>query len=162
MLHHFNYKNKIFFVLPLLILLTACPISKQAIQKTPAQLMALQSKDFDATKSNALNAIIAVFQDLGFIIESSDFETGLITAKSPTKGNYTWGGRKMVDTKATGTVRELNNNIVKIRFNFVESKRVSFGYGMKQENEIAILDSTIYQDAFNRVRNQLFIQKKTN
>ena len=68
----------------------------------------------------------------------------------------------MVDTKATGTVRELNNNIVKIRFNFVESKRVSFGYGMKQENEIAILDATIYQDAFNRVRNQLFIQKKTN
>ena len=161
-MHHLFKLKKIFLILPLFFLLTACPVERNIAQKTPAELMAMQTRDFDTNKENAIGGIIAVFQDLGFIIESSDFETGLITAKSPTKGNYTWGGRKMVDTKATGTVRELNNNIVKIRFNFVESKRVSFGYGMKQENEIAILDATIYQDAFNRVRNQLFIQKKTN
>ena len=68
----------------------------------------------------------------------------------------------MVDTKATGTVRELSSNKVKIRLNFVESKRLSFGYGMKQENESPILDAKVYQDAFNKIRNQLFIQKKTN
>jgi hypothetical protein len=162
MLHHFNFKKKIFFTLPLLILLTACPTYKQAIQKTPAELMALQSQDFDTSKSNALGGVLAVFQDLGFIVETSDFNTGLITAKSPTKGNYHWLGRKMIDTMATGTVRELSSNKVKIRLNFVESKRLSFGYGMKQENESPILDPTVYQDAFNKIRNQLFIQKKTN
>ena len=162
MLHHFNFKKKIFFTLPLLILLTACPVDKQSLQKTPAELMALQTQDFDTNKSKALEGVIAVFQDLGFIVQTSDFNTGLITAKSPTKGNYHWMGRKMVDTKATGTVRELSSNKVKIRLNFVESKRLSFGYGMKQENESAILDAKIYQDAFNKIRNQLFIQKKTN
>ena len=161
-MHHLSKLKKIFFILPLFFLLTACPVDKNVIQKTPAELMAMQTKDFDTSKENAIGGIIAVFQDLGFIVETSDFNTGLITAKSPTKGNYSFWGRKMVDTKATGTVRSLGSNKVKIRLNFVESKRLSFGYGMNQENEKPILDATVYQDAFNKIRNQLFIQKSTN
>tara|TARA_B110000305_G_C19358586_1_gene598198 strand:+ start:632 stop:1117 length:486 start_codon:yes stop_codon:yes gene_type:complete len=161
-MHHLFKLKKIFLILPLFFLLTACPVERNIAQKTPAELMAMQTRDFDTNKENAIGGIIAVFQDLGFIIETSDFNTGLITAKSPTQGNYSLWGRKMVDTKGTGTVREMGSDKVKIRLNFVESKRVSFGYGMKQENESPILDAAVYQDAFSKIRNQLFIQKSTN
>jgi acylphosphatase len=68
----------------------------------------------------------------------------------------------MDDTKTTGTVRVLSDGKVRVRLNFVESQRLSFGYGMKQDNEKTIYDPAVYQDAFNKIRNQIFIQKKTN
>ena len=161
-MHHLSKLKNILLILPLFFLLTACPVERNIVQKTPAELMAMQTRDFETNKENAIGGIIAVFQDLGFIVETSDFNTGLITAKSPTKGNYSFWGRKMIDTKATGTVREMGSNKVKIRLNFVESKRLSFGYGMNQENESPILDAAVYQDAFSKIRNQLFIRKSTN
>ena len=118
-MHHLFKLKKIFLILPLFFLLTACPVERNIAQKTPAELMAMQTRDFDTNKENAIGGIIAVFQDLGFIIETSDFNTGLITAKSPTQGNYSLWGRKMVDTKGTGTVREMGSDKVKIRLTFV-------------------------------------------
>jgi len=160
-MRHLSNIKKIIFI-PLFLLLAACPVAQQVPQKSPAELMALQTREFETNKTNAISGVVAVFQDLGFIVNTSDFNTGLITAKSPTKGNFHFFGRKMVDTRATGTVRELGNKKIRIRLNFVESNRLSFGYGMKQENEQPIYDAKVYQDAFNKIRNQLFIQKKTN
>lgn len=161
-MHHL-FKFKKLLLLPLFLFLAACPIEQSAPQKTPAELMALQTRDFDTTKEQAMSGVVAVFQDLGYIIQTSDFNSGLITAKSPTKANFVpFVGRRMDDTRTTGTVRVLSNNKVRVRLNFVESKRLSFGYGMKQDNERPIYDASVYQDAFNKIRNQIFIQKKTN
>jgi hypothetical protein len=123
--------------------------------------MALQTREYSTTKEEGIAAVVAVFQDLGFIVQSSDFASGLITAKSPTKANFDFFGRRMIDTRGTGTVRVLKNKKIRIRLNFVESNRLSFGYGMKQDNEQPIYDPKVYQDAFSKIRNQLFLQKKT-
>ena len=161
-MHHLsNYKK--FLLIPVFFLLVACPMEKAAPQKSPAELIALQTRDYDTTKEQAISGVVAVLQDLGYIIQTSDFQSGLITAKSPTKANFVpFVGRRMDDTRTTGTVRKLKNGKVRVRLNFVESKRLSFGYGMKQDNERPIYDPSVYQDAFNKIRNQLFIQKKTN
>ena len=161
MRHLFNFKKLL--LISVFLLLPACLIEQADPQKTPAELMALQTRDFDTSKEKAISGVVAVFQDLGFIIQTSDFNTGLITAKSPTKANFVpFIGRRMDDTKTTGTVRALSDGKVRIRLNFVESQRLSFGYGMKQDNEKPIYDPAVYQDAFNKIRNQIFIQKKTN
>ena len=160
MLHLSKYK--IFLLLPIFLFLTACPVEKRVLLKSPAELMALQTRNFEINKDPAMRAVVSVFQDLGYIVQTTDNVTGLVTAQSPTVGNFNLFGRKMVDTKVTAVIEELQKNKTRVRLNFVESKRLSFGYGMKQENENPIYDSNVYQDAFTKIRNAIFLRKNTN
>jgi hypothetical protein len=155
-------KFKIFLAIPIFLFLTACPVEQRQVLKTPAELMNLQSRTFEINKEPAMRAVVSVFQDLGYIIQTTDNATGLITAKSPTEANFNIFGRKMVDTKVTAVIEEIKKNNTKVRLNFVESKRLSFGYGMKQENETAIYDPNVYQDAFSKIRNAIFLRKNTS
>jgi hypothetical protein len=160
-MHHLS-KLKIFLAIPLFLVLTACPVEQRQVLKTPAELMALQTRTFETNKDPAMRAVVAVFQDLGYIVQTTDNATGLITAKSPTEGNFNLFGRKMVDTRVTAVIEEIKKNNTRIRLNFVTSKRLSFGYGMTQENETPIYDSNVYQDAFLKIRNAIFLRKSTS
>ena len=160
-MHHLS-KLKIFLVIPIFLFLVACPVEKRQALKSPAELMNLQTKTFDVGKDTAMRAVVAVFQDLGYIVQTTDNATGLITAKSPTEGNFNFFGIKMVDTRVTATIEEIKKNSTQVRLNFVTSKRLSFGYGMKQENETSIYDSNVYQDAFSKIRNAIFLRKNTS
>lgn len=65
----------------------------------------------------------------------------------------------MEDTKATAFIEELRPNSTIIRLNFVKSKETSSGYGMKSARESAIEDSQVYQNAFQRIQEAIFIRK---
>ena len=160
-MHHLS-KYKVILLLPVFLFLTACPIEQRAVLKTPAELMTLQARTFETDRDPAMRAVVSVFQDLGYIVQTTDSVSGLVTAKSPTVGNFNLFGRKMVDTKVTAVIEELRKNKTRVRLNFVESKRLSFGYGMKQENENPIYDSNVYQDAFSKIRSAIFLRKNTN
>ena len=52
-------------------------------QLTSLEIQSIQSREFETAKPTAFAAVLSVFQDLGYIVESADKETGFITAKSP-------------------------------------------------------------------------------
>jgi len=130
--------------------------------KTSLELQAIQSREFDTTKKVAFASVLSVFQDLGYIVNSAEIETGLITAKSPTKGGLQlFVGQVMEDTKATAFIEELRPNKTTIRLNFVKSKETSSGYGMKSARETPIENPEVYRNAFVKIQEAVFIRSAT-
>lgn len=144
----------------LTLILSAC-VSQPVSTKSPLELQAIQSKEFETNKKVAFAATLSVFQDMGYIIESASFETGLVTSKSPTKQEYdwVWGGQIMKFVKATAFVEELAPNRTKVRVNLVNSKATSSAYGMKGEQDAPIETPDVYQDLFTKVQQGIFIRK---
>lgn len=126
--------------------------------KTSLEIQAIQAREFDAKKKVAFASVLSVFQDLGYIIKTSDLDTGFITAKSPTQSGMTLFNYTMEDTNATAFIEELRPGKTKVRLNFVESKEFSSGYGAKQMQETPIEDSTVYNNAFVKIKEAIFIR----
>lgn len=154
-------KKNLLIILLLSLVITGCETVPEST-KTPLQLQSIQSKEFDTTKKVAFAATLSVLQDLGYIVDSASFETGLITAKSPTKNKFVpFVGQKMSYVKTTAFVEEINSGRTKIRTNFVNSVSTSSGYGMKTENEVPLETPDTYQDFFTKVQQGIFIRKNT-
>lgn len=152
--------KKFIALLPLLFLF-GCATS-QGPTKSPLELQAIQSKEFETTKKMAFAATLSVFQDLGYVIESASLETGLITSKSPTKQSFVpFVGQVMTFVKATAFVEEITPGRTKVRVNLVESKNTSSGYGMRGEREVPIETPDTYQDLFAKVQQGIFVRTAT-
>ena len=126
--------------------------------KTSLEIQAIQAKVFDTKKKVAFASVLSVFQDLGYIIKTSDLVTGFITAKSPTQSGRTFGGYTMIDTNATAFIEELRPGKTKVRLNFVKSEERSSVYGAKQKQDTPIEDPTIYNNAFVKIQEGIFIR----
>lgn len=152
-------KKKLFAILLLSLVITGCQTTPTST-KTPLELQAIQAKEFETTKKVAFGAALSVLQDYGYIVDSASFETGLITAKSPTKNKFVpFVGQKMSLIKTTAFVEEITAGRTKIRVNFVDSVSTSSGYGMKTENEVPIETPDTYQDFFAKVQQGIFVRK---
>lgn len=141
-------------------LMAGCQAPKQEV-KLPLEIQAIQKQDFETTKKIAFSSVVSVLQDLGYIIGSADFETGLITATSPTSETIDWiftGNSYQSLTKVTGFVEKINSDLVSIRLNFVANKTASSLYGQARVNDTPILDKNVYIDAFNKIENAIFIR----
>ena len=157
-------KKVYYFFICTFALLTIAGCVPQDVRptKTPIELQAIQAKEFQTTKKIAFAATLSVFQDLGYIVESASFETGLITAKSPTKQTFEiFEGQVMTFVKATAFVEEITAGRTKVRTNIVNSKNTSSGYGMKGEHEFPIESAETYQDLFNKIQQAIFVRKNT-
>ena len=142
--------------------LAGCAGMDQGPTKTAVELQSIQAKDFDAGKKVTFAATLSVFQDLGYIVESASFETGLITAKSPTKQSFVpFVGQVMKFVKATAFIEEVTPGRTRVRTNLVNSQNSSGGYGMKGERENPIETPETYQDLFAKVQQAIFIRKNT-
>ena len=130
--------------------------------KTSLELQSIQSKEFETTKKIAFASTLSVFQDLGYIIESGDLETGLVTGKSPTKGGMIFGGRTQEFRRVTGFVEALRKDLAKIRINFVDVTKASSGYGMQQGVDVPVEEPKIYQEVFEKIRKAIFVRKNVD
>ena len=130
--------------------------------KSPLDLQSIQSKEFETSKKIAFAAVLSVFQDVGYTVSSANLDTGLITAKSPTKqGFQLFVGQTMEDIKATAFIEEIVANRTKVRVNLVSSKETSSGYGMKGGYELPIESPEMYQDVFAKIQQGIFVRKNT-
>jgi hypothetical protein len=126
--------------------------------KTSLEIQAIQAKQFETSKKVAFASVLSVFQDLGYVINSSEIETGFITAKSPTQSGMTLFNYVMTDTKATAFIEEMQPGNTKVRLNFVNSEELSGGYGAKQMQETPIEDPAVYNNAFTKIQEAIFIR----
>jgi hypothetical protein len=148
-------------------LLSGCETLKTQPEPTSLQIQAYQVKEFETDKTNAFASVMNVFQDLGYIIQSADKETGFITAVSPTKG----GGNLLEllagvsittsTTKATAFIEEIRPAYTTVRLNFVVTEHTSGEKGANYEAGQAIQDPKPYQVAFNKIDDALFIRAGT-
>jgi hypothetical protein len=141
--------------------LSACTTTS-APTLTPLELQSLQSRTYEAGKDIVFPSVVSVFQDLGYTITQGDIETGLITAESATENSagmvMLFGVSSMKQTGATAFVEELGGE-TRVRLNFVEKQETSSAYGRQDRKDTPILNADIYQAAFERVENAVFVRQ---
>lgn len=148
-----------FFLLALIFTMNGCLPENYIPTKTSLELQAFQTKEFDTSKAVAFASTLSVFQDLGYIIESGDLETGLITGKSPTSRGMIFGGATQEFRKATGFVETIRKNVTRIRINFVDNVIASSGYGQTQRVDTPIEEPKLYQEVFEKIAKAIFVRK---
>ena len=141
-------------------LLTAC--MQQAPTMTPLEIQSMQTRSFNATYNVTFSSTMSVFQDLGYTVNSADKDTGLISAESATDSSAAalfWTGTSVTNqTKATAFIEKIRGKTL-VRLNFVQKVETSSGYGRQDRNDKPILDTQIYQNAFERIENAIFLRK---
>lgn len=130
--------------------------------KSPLELQAIQTKEYDSTKKIVFNAVLTVFQDNGYMISSAGMDTGLIVAKSPAvQEGSPLTGFTYREQRATAHIDEISPGRTKVRINFVTFERLTYSI-TKQEHDLPIEDPKIYQDTFARIQQAVFIKKNVN
>jgi hypothetical protein len=144
--------------------MAGCTIAPPA--PAPLQIQAVQTHEFETQKRAAFGAVLSVFQDLGYIVQSADFDTGFITAASPAGSKFNWwelldDSTSSAQTRATAFVEEIRSGFVTVRLNFVESKRLSSKEGQTTDRDTPIFDAKAYQVAFDKIGDAIFVRSAT-
>ena len=145
------------------VLVTGCMATAKKPAMTPLQIQSLQSREYESKKDIVFPSIISVFQDIGYTISNADIQTGLISAESSSQSDFMskfWlGMTKVSQTKATAFVEQIGDK-TRARLNFVEIKKSSSGWGQSDREDTPLLDSKLYENAFNKIENAIFIRSQ--
>ena len=151
--------------------LTGCQTTSPAVQKTSLEIQAIQAKMFGSNLDITFKSVVSVLQDLGYIIQTASKDTGLITAQSPTVEDNSGGAvfaaifggvRSEGSTSVTASVEEFNPKQTRVRLNFVSKSFQSSAYGRQSTNETPIQDPKIYENAFAKIGDAIFIRTSQN
>ena len=128
---------------------------------TPLEIQALQTRTYEHSKDIAFPSVMSVFQDLGYTVNSADKDTGLITAESATASDaaskFWLGITDVSQTKATAFIEQMGSSS-SVRLNFVATNKKSTMYGRSDRQDTPILDAAVYQNAFERIENAIFMR----
>ena len=146
---------KVYFAIIPLLVLTGCA----STQLTPLQMREMQCKDLEGSFDNAYKATLQVFQDYGYIIKNSDYQSGVIQGGTATKRhkNWFWNGL-MASSEATATIEQFKDNLVKERITLVDKAKSSSQYGT-HENSKVVEDPAIYQRMYDDIQKEIFVRK---
>lgn len=159
--------KKIIVITLISIGLFGCAGGPPTAAKTSLQIQAIQSKTFEADKSTTFKSVLSVLQDLGYVVASASLETGFITAESPTKQDTSgtaifaaaFGGvRSEEKTVVTASIEDISKISTKVRLNFVDKKARSGAYGQRAADEVAVEDAKVYNNAFEKIGEAIFIR----
>lgn len=153
-----------------MIFLAGCTPPEPAL--TPLEIQSLQTREFQHDKAIVFASTMSVFQDLGYIVSSADLATGLITTESPATSDraafparftilpelMVWSDvTSVMQTKATAFIEQIGNRS-RVRLNFVVTRQASSVHGQTTRQDTPILDAAIYQNAFERIANAIFVR----
>lgn len=132
-------------------------------EMTPLQIQAMQSRDIEGNYRTVFASLMSVLQDAGYRIENADRDTGLVTGVGSSKGKLTYNlftgfGKSKKSPIVSAFAEEINARTTRVRLNFVMAKIKSTGYGSQPQDEEPILDAIVYQDAFEKLNQAVFIR----
>ena len=148
-------------------LISGCAVQPVQPEKTSLEIQAIQAKTFDADKKTVFNATMSILQDLGYIVASASLDTGFITAESPTKRDESGsavfaqlmaGIRTENKTAVTVSIEEFSAKKTRVRLNLVNRMYRSGAYGQKAVDETPVHDPKIYENAFDKLGEAVFIR----
>jgi len=152
-------------LLALLTFFVGCETTDNSHSLTPLEIRSIQTRSFEADYNVVFRSVVSVFQDLGYTIKSADISTGFIQADGAADSNDAlkfWTGMTSTSqTKASGFVEDFGDK-TRARLSFIESVESSTAYGADSRKEKPILDTQIYQNAFERVENAIFVRTSSN
>lgn len=149
------------------LFLFGCATSEPVATKTSLEIQAVQARNFDADKATTFRSVMSVLQDLGYVVGSASLETGFISAESPTQTdksavavfNSILGGiRSEGKTAVTASVEEFGKE-TRVRLNFVDKRVRSGVYGQRAADELPVEDSKVYNNAFEKIGEAIFIRR---
>ncbi|MGI9224095.1 MAG: hypothetical protein ACR2QX_06425 [Woeseiaceae bacterium] len=163
-------RTKTSFLLALIVtvLLGGCAAPATA-PKSGVELQAYQAKEFETTKRAAFSATMSVFQDLGFIIDDGEFDTGLITATGLSIRHEMGMGdvfsklfagvdtRGFTERRATAFVEKMPSGLIRIRLNFVDNIATDAGVNSARVSK-PVEDPVFYQATFERIDKAIFVR----
>lgn len=114
----------------------AVKMAKRRPKLTEMQRRALECKEIEGVREDVLRATVTVFQDRGYSIQSSDYQGGIITARS----------EKPI-LQITSSVEEFTKERIKMRVTLKDQDGV-------------IEDSKIYAKLFDDIQAEVF--RRTN
>ena len=119
--------------------------SKQMILENPQSLKirSYQIKKYNKTKKEVARAIVSTLQDLSFIIDKADMETGTVTATKLVKG---------ASMRMTLIARKQSKTSTQVRIN----AQFSGGDNMPE----AVTDPETYKAFFNALDKSLFLESQ--
>ncbi len=154
--------SKTFIIFAFVVILLGCA-AEPPQKKTSLEIQAMQTREFETDKTTAFNSVVSVFQDLGYIIDKADINTGIITVQSPTESGYDFfAGSTQTHTRATAFIEERRSGFTNVRLNFVEVRRASDGYGQQRGQDTVIHDAEVYENAFVKIQEAIFIRTATD
>lgn len=157
------------FLLAAALIVAGCA-SAPAPPKSGVQLQAYQAREFETTKRAAFSAAMSVFQDLGFIIDDGDFDTGLISATGPsTKDEMGVGDllsqifagtdlRGSSHRRATAFVEKMPSGMIRIRLNFVDNVLQPPG---PTRHSTPVEEPAFYQSTFELIDKAIFVRTES-
>ena len=146
-------------ILPVFVILAGCAQFESKPRLNSLQIEAMQTRTFNVNKRVAFNAVTTVFQNLGYIVQTANFDTGFITAESPKNTDF-FGTTTFI--KTTAFITERTGKTTKIRINFVASTAYSTQKGYPIVNDTPIENGQSYVSAFNKIRQQIFVSTGMN
>ena len=154
-------KKWLFYLLAgLSILLIGC--SNSTPQLSQMQIREMTTKEIQADFKTTFKATMSVLQDQDYIIENTDFNSGLIVAEKEVNKETTAGDVLMtifVDlrhnrngkVKVSATVASVSDNVTKLRIN-IQEKNIRRGtFGSADETITNIQDKRVYEVLFNQI-----------
>ena len=136
-------------------------------EKSSLEIQAMQAKSFEADKPTTFRSVLSVLQDLGYVVQSASIETGVITAQSPVRQDTSGaavfaalaGVRTEGRTYVTASIEEFGAKQSRVRLNLVDKRFRSGAYGQQATDETPIEDPKIYERAFDKIGEAIFIRK---
>jgi hypothetical protein len=138
-------------------------MAKKKVEMSALQIQEMQTKDLEADKNTSFSAVMTVLQNSGYRIGSADKETGLITGVASTNSKTTWMpfvgfGKSKKTPVVSAFIEDMSPTITKVRLSFVMTKASANGLGSGEDEE-PILDPIIYQDAFEKIEQAVFVKQ---
>ena len=149
--------------LPILFIFMSCGTSKSALSPTEVKMMT--TKQFEANYNLVFSSAISLLQSEGFLISSTDKESGLITAsKQIDNKNADWqmfllgSATEASTSQASFFIQPLNDNLTEVKFTLYEGSVTStlnqFSKSTRNKSSM-VEDPTIYANWFNSLRSEI-------
>jgi len=141
-----NHRMHVLSTSVIVALLASCTAPKPSVNllapsEAPTKMRAIQSRTFELKdRLVALRGVMAVLQDLGFVLERANEELGLVTGAKFAEPNY-------LDVVAiTVTVRPQEGGKFLVRVNAIYNNK-------------PIEDPEVYQNFFAALERSLFVER---
>ena len=131
-------------------------------EPTPLELQTLQSREYAEDKQVVFSSVMSVLQDLGYTPTNADLETGLISAESAAQGGFNLldllvDNATVMQTRATAYIERIGDS-THVRLSFVEVRSSSSVGGQTDRRDVQVLDQAVYQNAFERIEQAIFVR----
>ena len=153
--------KKILFYSSVLIttVLASCSTTKQL---SPNEMKSMTTKQFEADYDVTFRAAISLLQSEGFLVESSNKETGLINANKRIEQKKFGYQEAASMSKLMVYIDAINNTLTEVKLTIYEGSHTkesvwasSYGNQRTKDKEAMVQDAAIYGAWFNNLRAEI-------